>query len=449
MKTCPVCALILEDAYLFCPDDGSSLGALPSESSQSGSASTSESDHETASAVVLYCPACAAEYPLTFSACPVHGVQLTKHRIPRLSNRGPDLRTHHKAADPQAPVSGLQFQRDPSNLTKHLTILDLKRPQIESPCRLAATEAVKDDAEFAQNAADTARVGVPFDSLAAVPAGAFAGDATAFGYQGPLTDACDQGFERPAFRVAAIATIIALVVFGLVATYTFVSRTPRQSSSPAAQVASKATTAPQPLPFVATPQEAQDYKEEAPVPGVSTSPQPQPERPAGQARNESPISSSTEQGVRKTTVAQPLPKPPAKTPPPAPITATRVSNPPMPALPRGNSGGFDARLIRVRSRKTAAGFRYDLTFNMQEQAGRSAQWQRVLINTRSASGMNHSEAIPFSHRLGASGALTFTISVELAGRSESDWQGRIVCTTLGWDNNGAPLQASFGANVTP
>jgi hypothetical protein len=99
--------------------------------------------------------------------------------------------------------------------------------------------------------------------------------------------------------------------------------------------------------------------------------------------------------------------------------------------------------------KTAAGVRYDLTFNMQEQAGRSAQWQRVLVSTRSTSGTSHSEAIPFSHRLGAAGALTFTISVELTGRSEADWRGRIVCTTLGWDNKGAPLQASFGANVTP
>ena len=443
MKTCPVCALILEDAYLFCPDDGSSLGTLPKGSSESAS----EADYKTANAVVLYCPACAAEYPLTFSECPVHGMQLTKHRIPRLSNCGPDLRTYDQAADAQATVSGVQFQRDQSNLTKHLTILDLKRPQIESPRRQAAAEAVKDDAESAQNAVDTARVSVPFDSLAAVPAGGFAGDASAFGYQGPLTDAHEEGFERPAFRVAAIATIIALVVFGLVATYTFVSRTPRRTSSPAVQVASKTEPAPQPLPFVPTPQEAQDYKEEAPVPAVSTSPGPQ--TPAERARNESPLSSPTEQAVRKNTVAQPLPKPPAKTPPPPPVTTTRVSNPPMPALPRGNSGGFDARLIRVRSRKTTAGFRYDLTFNMQEQAGRSAQWQRVLINTRSASGMNHSEAIPFSHRLGAAGALTFTISVELTGRSESDWQGRIVCTTLGWDNNGAPLQASFGANVTP
>ena len=449
MKTCPVCELVLEDAYLFCPDDGSSLGTLPSESSESDSASASESDHETTNAVVLYCPACAAEYPLTFSTCPVHGMQLTRHRIPRLSNFERDLRKHDQASDAQATVSGVQFQRDQSNLTKHLTILDLKRPQIESPRRQAATEVVNNNAESAQDAAVTARASAPFDPLAAVPVGAFASDNTAFGYQGPQTDAHEQGFERPAFRVAAIATIIALVVFGLVATYTFVSRTPRRTSSSSVQLASKVEPAPQPLPFVPTPQEAQDYKEEAPVPAVSTSPEPQPERHAERARNESPLSSPTEQAVRKNTVAQPLAKPPAKTPPPPPVTTTRVSNPPMPALPRGNSGGFDARLIRVRSRRTAAGFRYDLTFNMQEQAGRSAQWQRVLINTRSASGMSHSEAIPFSHRLGATGALTFTISVELTGRSESDWQGRIVCTTLGWDNNGAPLQASFGANVTP
>src|SRR5882724_9844798 len=158
MKTCPVCALVLEDAYLFCPDDGSSLGTLPSGRSESGSASASEYDHETANAVVLYCPACAAEYPLTFSTCPVHGVQLTKHRIPRLSNCGQDLRTHDQAADAQATVLGVQFQRDQSNLTKHLTILDLKRPQIESPRRQAATKAANDDAEIPQNASDSASV---------------------------------------------------------------------------------------------------------------------------------------------------------------------------------------------------------------------------------------------------------------------------------------------------
>jgi len=438
MKTCPVCALDLEDTYLFCPDDGSSLASLP-DRSESESASAAEPDDETAGAVVLYCPACAAEYPLTFSSCPVHGVQLTKHRIPRSSSSGSGLREH--GVDAQATVAGLQFQRDQSSLTKPLTTLDLKRPQIESPQRAAASGAVEDASELAQNVGITA-----FDSPAAA---AFVGGVTAFDYQGSRTDAHERRLGRPGFRVAAIATVIALAVFGLVAIYTFVSNLSRRSSSPAVKVASKAQAATQPLPFVPTPQEAQNYKEEAPVPSASTPPEPQTGRPVDRARNESPSPSPTEHGVRKTTIAQPLPKAPVATPPAAPVTTPRVSNPPMPALPRGNSGGFDARLIRVRSRKTTAGFRYDLTFNMQEQAGRSAQWQRVLISTRSAGGTSHSEAIPFSHRLGAAGALTFTISVELTGRSEADWQGRIVCTTLGWDNKGAPLQASFGANVTP
>jgi hypothetical protein len=63
--------------------------------------------------------------------------------------------------------------------------------------------------------------------------------------------------------------------------------------------------------------------------------------------------------------------------------------------------------------------------------------------------MNHTQALPFVHRLGGTGALTFTISVELTGRSETDWRGRVNCTALGWDNAGAPLQASFAANVAP
>ena len=440
MKTCPVCALDLEDTYLFCPDDGSCLGSPPGRFCESESASASQSDDETAGAVVLYCPACAAEYPLTFSACPVHGAQLTKHRIPRLSRSGSGLREH--GADAQAPVAALHSQQDQARLTKQLTTLDLKRPQIDSPQHAAASVSVEDANELAQNVTVTA-----FSDPPAIPTVAIG--PTAFDYQEARTDADERRFERPGFRVAAIATVIALAIFGLVAIYTIVSNLSRRSSSAAVQIASKTQAVAQPLPFVPTPQEAQDYKEEAPLTAPSTPPEPQTERPINRARNESPSPSPTGHGVRKTQVAQPFPNAPVATTMPAPATTTRVSNPPMPALPRGNSGGFDARLIRVRSRKTPAGFQYDLTFNMQEQAGRSAQWQRVLISTRSARGTSHSEAIPFSHRLGAAGALTFTISVELTGRSEADWQGRVVCTTLGWDNKGAPLQSSFGANVTP
>jgi len=255
--------------------------------------------------------------------------------------------------------------------------------------------------------------------------------------------------ERPGFRVAAIAIVIVLAVFGLVALYTLASNLTRRSPSNVVRVATNAETVPESLPFVPTPREAQDYKEEAPISSPPVSSAPQSVRPVDRARNESLSPSQPKGGALKNGVAPTAVLSSVASSPSAPVVTTRVSNPPMPALPRGPSGGFDARLIRVRSAKTSAGVRYDLTFNMQEQAGRSAQWQRVLITTRSANGTSHSEAIPFSHRLGAAGALTFTISVEMTGRSEADWQGRIVCTTLGWDNKGAPLQTSFGASVAP
>ena len=105
--------------------------------------------------------------------------------------------------------------------------------------------------------------------------------------------------------------------------------------------------------------------------------------------------------------------------------------------------------MNVRSRKTPNGFRYDLTFNMQEQAGRVTQWERLAIVTRSASGISHSQAMPFYHRLGAAGTLTFTVSVEMQGRAQPDWAGRIICTSIGTDQTGRAYRASFGANVAP
>ena len=118
-------------------------------------------------------------------------------------------------------------------------------------------------------------------------------------------------------------------------------------------------------------------------------------------------------------------------------------------LPRIEPGSLDARLIRIRSMRVPSGMRYDLTFDLQDESGRHAQWERMLISTRSASGISHTQAVPFVHRLGANGALTFTVSVEMHGKSEPDWHGRVVCTTTGADNDGRPLRASFGASVTP
>jgi hypothetical protein len=254
--------------------------------------------------------------------------------------------------------------------------------------------------------------------------------------------------ERPGFRAAAVATVIVLVIFALVSLYGLVTRLTRRPTSTVAQVASPTGVNAQPLPFVSTPEEAQNYKEEQPAPEASAPSEPQTDSPSEHKRSETSSPVSADQNVRTTTIGQASPKPPIMTARPQPERLT-VSTPPASVLPRGNSGGFDSRLVRARGTRTASGYRYDLTFNMLEQAGRSAQWQRVLISAQSASGTNHTTAIPFVHRLGATGALTFTISVELTGRSETDWRGRVICTALGWDNSGAPVQSSFGANVTP
>jgi hypothetical protein len=443
MKTCPVCALDLEDTYLFCPDDGSNLDSFPTTTAKREPPVAPATESEKAGrVVVLYCPACAAEYPLTFSSCPVHDLQLTRHNIPRTSGSGLSLPEPESGAHSAAP--GVNLRRDHSRLSKQLTTLDLRRPEIErpnqaNPVKPECPNRIEPEA-FACEIAKDFEVN-PVDPPAADE---FDGGASGFDYHECAGDAPDSRMERPGFRVAAIATVIALAMFGLVALYTIVSNFSRRTHSSASKTASTAQSATQPLPFVPTPQEAQDYTEET---QVSEPSQQQPSEPVVERRDDG--SSSSELAGRKNPAVHPLPKTPVAAPPPQPVTIARVATPPLPPLPRGKSEGFDARLIRVRSRKTPVGYRYDLTFNMQEQAGRAAHWQRVLISTRSASGASHSEAIPFSHRLGAAGALTFTISVELTGRSESDWQGRVVCTTLGWDNKGTPLQASFGANVNP
>jgi hypothetical protein len=254
--------------------------------------------------------------------------------------------------------------------------------------------------------------------------------------------------DRPGFRIAAVATVIALLVFSVLSLYGLVKHLTRRPAPPVAQVASPKNVDAQPLPFIATPEEARDYKELQPAPEASAPSESQTDSLTGRNHSESISPVSAGQNVRKTTIGQASPKQPLLAARPQPERLT-ISPPQAQALPRGNSGGFDSRLVRARGTRTSSGYRYDLTFNMLEQAGRSAQWQRVLISARSASGANHTTAIPFVHRLGAAGALTFTISVELTGRSETDWRGRVVCTALGWDNGGAPVQSSFGASVTP
>ena len=470
MKTCPVCALELEDTYLYCPDDGSNLGAM---SINSGSISTDVSDEtsssisgdkEAAGSTVLYCPACAAEYPLTFSSCPVHHVLLTRHPIPKLSDSVADFAEASSANSSQTAVVSSRIHEPAKDLSSSIV---LQRPHIESsreslPSSLAANTSepekpsIDDEpvVEWAESEAPPASITTPLD------------------YWETRNEAHSVVTERPGFRVAAVVTAIALGILGLIAVSRVISQLGRRSN-PTGQIVSKNGVTPQPPPFVATPREAQEYQEPPPEPQTKAEEpavvKPRVEEPAvvkpkveehAAARQEPAVPKQKEPArseVRPDVSSERNPhNQNTQTAQRSPSTAGQISQPPPPrvstpppALPGGSAGGFDARLIRVRSNRTSAGVRYDLTFNMQEQAGRMTQWQRVLVSTHAASGNRHSEAIPFSQRLGPGGALTFTISVELNGRSEADWRGQIVCTTLGWDKQGAPLQARFGANVAP
>lgn len=427
MKVCPVCALELEDSYLFCPEDGSSLTATGEHKSSARIAGT-EPDDETAN-VVLYCPACGAEYPLTFSSCPVHGVSLTKQRI-RSRGQQAAIDTADLEIDTEAAV----LNRPHTDRSPFVT-LHKARPNYPFEAAIANDIAVNSTGEdFIGNEQSEAK-----SSAAA---------SRAIGDQSPqafLSEAHEP--EQHGFRIAAIATMIALAVFALVGLYALVSNLSRRPA-PATRTANQPETA-EPVPFIVTPQEALDYKEQQPPASASEKlAQPTDGARIVERERKEVLSPSNEQRDRTTPVARSTPTSHSPTASP-PAAATQASDPPAPVSPRPNSGEFDSRLVRARASRTSSGYRYDLTFNMQEQRGHAAQWQRVLITTRSASGTSHTQAIPFVHRLGATGALTFTISVELTGRSEADWRGRINCTALGWDNAGAPLQASFVANVTP
>jgi hypothetical protein len=177
--------------------------------------------------------------------------------------------------------------------------------------------------------------------------------------------------------------------------------------------------------------------------------------------------------VEKTEPAEPRSKPdnrPIRTEPPTRQSPT-ISQPPAvqpqpsrssrpqistnrqledeePPIQRANRS-VNLNLVRLRSYRTDRGVRYDLTFHMQQQDGRLIRWERLNLLTRSSSGITRSEVIPFYQRLGSSGSLNFTVSVEMPGRAEADFQGRITCTGTGTDVEGRSVKTDFTARVHP
>src|SRR6185369_16901087 len=132
MKTCPECGIALEDEYQFCPEDGASLGA----STPAAPLAAAPTKAQPPNPVVLYCPACAAEYPLTFSECPVHHTALTTHGIPSLIDGARDQEP------PKTPPAGEPRARR-LRLVSPDADADAQAEESETPPRPSGTSGIE------------------------------------------------------------------------------------------------------------------------------------------------------------------------------------------------------------------------------------------------------------------------------------------------------------------
>ncbi|HKS39576.1 MAG TPA: hypothetical protein VJX74_03105 [Blastocatellia bacterium] len=439
MKSCPVCGLIQDESCLFCPEDGT---ALTDDNALGSQATTAEAiTEEKPSAVVLYCPACAAEYPLTFKVCPIHVVPLTKHNVLKFV---PPVYKPEKQPLVQQTANSLVAGGEQSNLR-----IIAPSPQPTTRNIVNATVDEQDSGKTKIDNEVESRNLPPDSALEIEPPDYLSG------YVALANADHNSTSQLRSHRIVAVVLVIGLSLFGIIALYTFYKNASSRSMLPDSKAATQSKTTAQQAATVYTPQAALDYKEENPEPEQQES-EPAPEDKSidnERPRNTVTLPSSAQSRRDDLAEQKPEPAPSVRQQPPspvaAPVSASRTPAATELVLPRGTYGQVDARLMNVRSRKTPNGFRYDLTFNMQEQAGRVTQWERLAIVTRSASGISHSQAMPFYHRLGAAGTLTFTVSVEMQGRAQPDWAGRIICTSIGTDQAGKAYRASFGANVAP
>jgi hypothetical protein len=135
---------------------------------------------------------------------------------------------------------------------------------------------------------------------------------------------------------------------------------------------------------------------------------------------------------------------------PAPRVPEIESSPAIrPAPGRLNWDSVSSHLVQSRSVRTARGLHYELTFNLQDQTGRQSYLKGLTIQTRARSGATRTQAIPFSHRLGANGSLTFTVGVDMPGPGSADWGGHMSLLVTGSDASGNPVQSRFGVPLAP
>lgn len=413
MKTCPTCGSEADDRFLFCPDDGTDLARNQAcDESPINDVSGNDSARKLS---VLFCPACEGEYPLTFSMCPIDGLRLTRERVRFRRPGRPAFDTHiiEDIASVSIPAARVNHERSRSEPADVETI-----PESFGS---AHYESIDDNVE---------ETGKDYDH-------------PAVGHEAPAGLIERIKNDRPSFRIAAIATMIGLALFGLTAVYRLYTYGVRK---PAPATLAGATETPQerqPSFFIDTPREARDYVDESAASEESESTS---QPPATEMTGPVPAASidNREQADRKMQKTQALPARKSGVSP-----STMAPPPVQRRTDRAAEGGVDVRLVRMRASRSQSGYRYDLTYNMREVGGRQVRWDKLTISARSSSGLNHLQALPFNHQLNASRVITFTVSLEMTGLNEPDWRGRLVCTTVGTDNLGRPVRATFGASVAP
>ncbi|MEW6211427.1 MAG: hypothetical protein AB1631_23885 [Acidobacteriota bacterium] len=456
MKNCPMCDLDFEDEFIFCAEDGSRLEYLVEfQRKDSISKQIDSPPIKPATVTALYCPACQGEYPLTFTVCPIDGLRLTREKFSAPKKKEPP------AVEPAVigPATVKQIIVKPTMVEQPIAEPTIVKPPIvESTLRIdlqprddrstaGLSEPQQDDVLLLPVAEEIPRATLrqAMEAVYDEMAGAMSR------IKSRLSALRDQALkaraygrhiaEPPDLRLAARVTVIGLSLFALLALYAAYDYvTSRPSLKPRAEKTGEVAEV---SPLIPTPEEARNYKEseDQPTEEIEAT-----GSSGGGRAIETPRPGATRQLLsnaerQSISNAEPKPKPTqAKEPQP-------IDTGPVPSQSTG--GRINARLLRVRSAKANPGVRYDLTFVLHEEAGDAVRWERLVISTRSAKGLNQTQTIPFHHRQGASGSLTFTVSVQMFGPSEADLKGRVVCTTIGSDPSGRAMRASFGANVAP
>lgn len=444
MKTCPACHLVYEDRFIFCTRDGTILDSNTKVNGSSTRRATKDSnsiapdslDSPVTAHKVMRCPVCAMEFPLTFTSCPSDGMRLVEKKPqPRVvaSQISPavseEIVTEELSSTTTSQVESVPEPVITDELEESLpeseVVIYPSEPEPEPPVLIEPVPEAEASNSFEDYYSEPERryVTAPL--------------------AGESKD--DEPRSLKLAAKAVVAGLALIAVFALYFVYNAASQKPVAATTPQQEAYVE-----QPRVFIPTPEEARNYKdesEEAPSDEVIPNEEQNRDEATDRQIAKNIPSASEDSNTRR----KPAVEPAARESVPVTKSEVRAAREvdTGPVIPQSTEGRISSRLVRVRSSKIGAGVRYDLTFSLEEQTGRTVRWDRMLVSTRSSRGINQTQTLPFYHRQGADGSLTFTVSVEMKGGSDADWRGRVVCTTLGTDERGRAMQARFGASVSP